>query len=236
MAGGAAGRGWARLRCGPGVPVEDWSPHEQQVFFGPSGASTPGAQNNDGDLLGHVRDVGADSRTERQYKTAAHILPHCDAADAVGLLCVSEGASGGGQSSVVSSVRVYLEMARLHPELVARLFEPVLLDTRRSGGVNYLEVEPLRQYAASCRPSTTPSTSTLRTSTAIRPPPAAPPPSLGAGPLRRPSLEMDFRRWDLQLFSDHVILHSRAAFTDHANGGSPRQLQRLWTSWPRPRR
>ena len=39
-------------------------------------------------LLGHVRDTGADPRTERQYKTAAAIGYHCDAADVVGLLAL----------------------------------------------------------------------------------------------------------------------------------------------------
>ena len=84
---GVNGLGFHVIR---GIPVESWTSREQEVFAWAFGRQlgTPGAQNNEGDLLGHVKDVGADPLTARQYKTNARILPHCDAADVVGLLCV----------------------------------------------------------------------------------------------------------------------------------------------------
>ena len=49
------------------------------------------------------------------------------------------------------------------------------------------------------------------------------------------ALEMDFRRGDIQLVSNHLIMHSRAAFEDdpHA-GGARRHLLRLWLSYDEP--
>ena len=49
----------------------------------------PGAQNPQGDLLGHVVDTGEDRANPlvRLYRTRSDIAYHCDAADVVGLLC-----------------------------------------------------------------------------------------------------------------------------------------------------
>ncbi len=78
-----------------GVPLDSWTEAEAEVFFWALGAhlGTPGAQDNSGELLAHVRDIGADPRLERQYKTNAFIGFHCDAADVVGLLALRTGES-----------------------------------------------------------------------------------------------------------------------------------------------
>ena len=44
-------------------------------------------------------------------------------------------------------------------------------------------------------------------------------------------LEMDLQPGDIQLLSNHVIVHGRSAFED---GGRPRHLLRLWLSLPHP--
>ena len=179
-----------------------------------------GAQDNSGELLGHVRDTGADPRTERQYKTNANIVLHCDAADVVGLLAVRT-ARVGGVSRLVSSVTVFNEMVRTPsgPAHLARLFQDVPLDTRGSGGINCLHLPPLRFDGA-----------VLRTfwhqeyfRTVAR--------HAGCGPLDpvlvaaldaydqvadRPdlALNMELQRGDVQLVSNHFVLHARTGFED----------------------
>jgi len=62
------------------------------IFFG-IGAYLGGArsQNAAGHLLGHVRDIGADSRdpNTRIYQTSERQTFHTDSADVVGLLCLN---------------------------------------------------------------------------------------------------------------------------------------------------
>ena len=73
----------------------------------PTQTNQTSSQNRKGELLGHVRDTGADraDRYVRQYLTTQNIPFHCDAADMVGLLCL-EKAKSGGLSRIASSVSV----------------------------------------------------------------------------------------------------------------------------------
>ena len=116
-----------------GVPVQDWSQEEAELFFWCFGLhlGRPGEQNPEGHLLGHVTDTGASQQDPmvRLYKTAANIDYHCDAADVVGLLCLNK-AKSGGHSRIVSSVAVFNELLARRPDLAPRLFEPMLLDIR----------------------------------------------------------------------------------------------------------
>ena len=90
------GRGFVVVR---GLPVEDWSAQDSELFFWCLGwhLGLPGAQNRFGELLGHVRDTGVDPNdpTVREYRTRLPISFHCDAADVVGLLCLKTAAEGG---------------------------------------------------------------------------------------------------------------------------------------------
>jgi hypothetical protein len=88
----ANGRGFQVVS---GVPVERWSATDAERFFWCLGLhmGRPGAQNPKGDLLGHVTDTGADAEDPyvRLYQTSSDIAFDCDAADVVGLLCLSPG-------------------------------------------------------------------------------------------------------------------------------------------------
>src|SRR5512140_223692 len=138
----ALGRGFVLVQ---GFPVERWGPEDAAIAFYGLGLhlGVPGAQNPEGDLLGHVRDTGADVRDTRSYKTAASLAFHCDAADLVGLLCL-EPALRGGLSRIVSSITVYNALLAEHPELVDRLYQPFLLDTRGESGVDYVPIPACR--------------------------------------------------------------------------------------------
>ena len=231
------GRGFVLLR---GLPVEGWSAAQiERVYWGLGlHLGFPGAQNPAGDLLGHVRDTGAPADgSVRQYRTNEFIDYHCDLADAVGLLCLRP-ASRGGASRIASSVYAYDELLRRRPDLVERLYEPFRLDTKDEGGVPFIPIEPVRHWRGA-----------LRTfwhggyfrSVARHGSDFAPDPrqsevlALYDEILAEPgvALEMELQAGDLQLLSNHAIVHGRAAFSDGETRGvgEGRHLLRLWLSF-----
>jgi len=228
------GRGFLRIR---GVPVSRWTPDDVERFFWALGChlGVPGAQNSEGHLLGHVRDerLGLDSKV-RQYRTREAIPFHCDAADVVGLLCLKE-AKRGGQSRVASSVAVFDRLFRTRPELVRHLFEQTHVDTRGDGGVDSFCVSPAMFHDGKLR--TFYHGEYFRTVTRY---PGIPALSDGKAELldaydalassEEFHLEMTLAPGDVQLISNHTILHSRSDYVDHESLDERRHLLRLWLS------
>src|ERR1051325_945297 len=97
------GRGFVLIR---GVPVSAWTEAQSELFFWGLGMhlGIPGAQNPQGDLLGHVRDERTSSNV-RFYRTRKALGVHSDAADIVGLLCLQK-AKRSGLSRITSSVPI----------------------------------------------------------------------------------------------------------------------------------
>ena len=233
----SGGRGFIVLG---GVPIDVWSEQDAERCFWCLGQhlGIPGAQNPQGDLLGHVRDEtrGVDDVTIRAYRTRSEIAFHCDAADAVGLLCL-HGAKQGGGSRIASSVSVFNTLVAEDPQLASRLFEPIVFDTKNQGGVTHVPMTPCR-YADGA----------LRTfyhsdyyRTARRHPGVPPLSDIEARLLDRYDaianddehcLEMVFEPGDIQLLSNHTIIHGRAAYTDDEDLDRRRHLLRLWLSFP----
>ena len=93
------GRGFLVLR---GLPVERWGEKLSAVVYWGIGLhiGVPGAQNPDGDVLGHVVDTGEDAADPfvRRYRTSGDIAFHCDLVDVVALLCLSAPRCGGACS------------------------------------------------------------------------------------------------------------------------------------------
>lgn len=235
----ADGRGFLLVQ---GFPVERWGPDDSAIAFYGLGLhlGIPGAQNPEGDLLGHVRDTGASARDVRAYKTASNIAYHCDAADLVGLLCL-ETARTGGLSRIVSSITVYNTLLAEQPELVERLYRPFLLDTHGEGGVDYFPVAPCR--CAGDRLRTFWHSDYFRTSHDYERAPAFEPAERAVldaydAIASRPELylDMELARGDAQLLSNHTILHARTAYEDHVDPARKRHLLRLWVSLDPPRR
>lgn len=231
----AAGRGFQVIE---GAPVADWSPDEAAIFFWGFGQhlGRPGAQNRKGDLLGHVRDTGADRRDPfvRQYLTTQNIPFHCDAADMVGLFCLRQ-AKSGGLSRIASSVSVFNELLARRPDLAPLLFEPFMLDTRDEAAADGTRVIPV----PICRFAQ----GTLKTfwhseyfRTAERHE------EVRLGPRQRElfdlyddisadpafHLDMDLKPGDIQLLSNHSIIHARTDYEDHPEPERKRWLLRLW--------
>ncbi|MCB0971413.1 MAG: TauD/TfdA family dioxygenase [Acidimicrobiales bacterium] len=217
-----------------GLPVEALTAPETEAACWALGLmlGAPGAQNGEGDLLGHVTDYhdDPDRPLGREYRTTVDIDFHCDVADAVGLLCIGTPASGG-ESRLVSSVTVFDELLATHPDLAARLCEPAELDTRSDGeGFGHVPVTPvcfdghrLRTFmhlgyfrSAARHPDVeldAPLADALDAWSAIA---------------SRPELhlDMELRVGDLQLCSNHAVAHARRAYVD--DPAAPRHLLRLW--------
>lgn len=229
------GRGFLLLR---GLPVERWGEQRAaKVYWGlGQHLGRPGAQNAMGELLGHVTDTGEDAANPfvRRYRTAGEIAYHCDLADAVGLLCL-RASRAGGASRIVSSVTVFNELLRRRPDLIPRLFEPIALDRRdeQAAGMPWVPVVPCRfadgrlrtfyhsDYFRSAvrHPDVPPFTAEERTLLDLYE-------AIAADPALR--LDMQFEPGDVQLISNHTILHARGAYEDDAGDGRKRHLLRLW--------
>lgn len=233
-----SGRGFLLVR---GLPVERWGDARSALIYWALGQhlGEPGAQNPQGELLGHVTDYGEDAANPfvRRYRTAGDIAYHCDLADAVGLLCL-RAARRGGASRIVSSVSVYNELLRRRPDLVDRLYEPFCLDTRDEQGdgrLPYVPVVPcchaggaLRTFyhsdyfrSAVRHPEVPRFTEREQTLLDLYEQIAS---------SRELYLDMQFEPGDIQLISNHVVLHARTAYEDDSDPKSRRHLLRLWLS------
>ncbi|MDP6978889.1 MAG: TauD/TfdA family dioxygenase [Myxococcota bacterium] len=237
----ASGRGFVLIK---GLPIERFSEEDIERFFWCFGLhlGQPGGQNPQGHLLGHVRDTGARATDEfvRLYQTTAQIEYHCDAADVVGLLCMQR-AKTGGKSRIVSSVSVYNELCKQRPDLAARLFEPLSLDIRDAKAdapVRFMPVQPscysdgeLRTFYHSDyfrsvqRHDDAPRHSELErdlldTYEAI---------ALTPGMY----LDLELEPGDIQLVSNHTVLHARTEYEEWPEPERRRHLLRLWLSLER---
>jgi hypothetical protein len=234
----AHGRGFVLVR---GLPVQQWGPEESALVFWGLGLhlGEPGAQNPQDELLGHVVDTGEEPSNPfvRKYRTSAAIAYHCDLADVVGLLCL-QTARHGGASRIVSSVSVYNELLRRRPDLIDRLYEPFLLDTRDEQGAGrapYIPIPPCRYANGVLRtfyhsdyfrsvarhPEVPPFTETEQSLLDLYEEIAASPDLY---------LDMHFEPGDIQLISNHVVLHARTAYEDAPDAPAKRHLLRLWLS------
>jgi len=234
----AYGRGLLVVR---GLPVERWGDDLCACAYWGLGLhlGAPGAQNPQGDLLGDVRDTGEDASDPfvRRYRTSGDIAYHCDLADVVGLLCLRRAARGG-ESRVASSVAVYNALLARAPERVGRLYEPFLLDSRneeKDGRRPYLPVPPCRHAGGVLR--------TFYHSDYFRS--VARHPGVGAlapddlalldlydevASSEALRLDMTLEVGDIQLLSNHFVVHARRAYRDAHDPRERRHLLRLWLS------
>jgi hypothetical protein len=228
------GRGFLLVR---GLPVDRYTEEDVSTIYWGIGRhlGVPASQNTDGDLLGHVRDTGADPNdpSVRLYKTRAAQPYHTDGSDVVGLLCL-QPAERGGASSIVSSVTVFNEVMHRRPDLVELFFEPFYFDLyeQQSPGQKPYVAIPLANYFAGRL-----YTMYIRfyIEQAQRHPDV---PRLTARQVElldlideiasspRFHLDMDFRPGDIQWLSNATILHGRTEYED--DPAAPRHLLRLW--------
>lgn len=220
-----------------GIPVREWGDQKTAMAYWCLGHAigTPGPQNPDGELLGHVIDYGeADRPLVRLYRTAADIRFHCDAADVVGLLALRT-AKEGGESRIASSTAIHNELVRRRPDLAAELFEIFQIDRRDEeapGESPVFELPPaawdgemLRVFWHSDYSRSADRHDGVEISPRRR--------ELidlfdaiGAEPEMR--LDMELAEGDIQFISNHTVVHSRTAYVDHDEPTERRHLLRLW--------
>ena len=222
-----------------GLPVDRWGEEDASIAYWCLGLhlGRPGAQNVHDDLLGHVRDTGADKSDPfvRQYLTTQNIPFHCDAADVVGLLCLKK-AKHGGASRIASSVRIFNELRTRRPDLAAVLFDPFPLDVREENdaGLKSLPIPPCRFADGVLR--TFYHAEYFRTSSrhdgVSLTPVQAEALDLYDAISNEPgvALNMDLEPGDVQLLSNHLIVHARSDYEDHDDPAEKRHLLRLWLS------
>jgi hypothetical protein len=234
------GRGFVLIR---GLPMERYGTAEAATLYWGIGSylGTPRSQNARGHLLGHVRDMGlatADPNV-RTYQTTERQRYHTDSTDIVSLLCLRK-ARRGGLSSIGSSVTVYNEMRRRHPDLVGELFEP--LHTDRRGEVPEGErpwfAIPLFNWHDGLL-STIYSRRYIESAGRFPDVPALTDRQVAAldafdALIEDPEIRLDmaFEPGDMQFLHNHQILHDRTAYEDWPEPERKRHLLRLWLCAP----
>lgn len=233
------GRGFALIRS---LPLDEWDRYETMIAYWALGLQfgDPVSQNAKGHLIGHVKDIGHDYRTNvnhRAYQTHLEITPHTDSCDIVGLLCL-RGAKSGGLNTLASSVAIYNHMLEHCPELAEELTQPVYFDRRGevpAGKKPYYQIPifnryddvlttiyaPRYLYVVTRHPEVPELTERRRAAYAMLD-------KLAMDDEFR--LDMDFQRGDVQLVFNHVILHSRTEYEEYEDPALKRHLLRLWLS------
>ena len=196
------------------------------------------AQNAQGDLLGHVTNLGVDYRTDaraRGYQTRLNLPFHNDAMDIVGLMCVHP-ARRGGLSRIVSSVTIHNKVLRIRPDLMSVAWADFHIDRRGEApeGKRGYYSGPLfsridgrlfgrynREYIESAqRFSEVPRLTAAQIELMDLIDSLCNDPEL--------HLSMELKRGDLQFICNYTTLHSRTEYEDGPEAASRRYLLRLW--------
>lgn len=240
------GKGCVLLR---GLPVDRYDLETLKLLYWGFGAYVGQviSQNTKGDLLGYVTDLGNDyySNNVRGHTTRARLRPHTDSCDVVALLCVRTAASGGA-SLFSSSMTIYNEILKHSPQYLETLYRGFFIDLAGKGITGAADETtshriPVFSYfdgRLSCRFN----------SKQIRE--GAPKAGVVLTDLENEAIDcveslalrddigfdMDFKPGDIQLLNNHMILHSRTQYRDHAQPARKRLLLRQWWNIPAGRR
>jgi len=197
------------------------------------GEATP--NNSDGDMLGHVMDLGKKQSdpNSRGYQTRETMDYHCDQSDIVALICI-RGAKSGGESRVASSVAMYNELLRRHPEYAQALTKPLYWTKHgeyadgerpwyRSAVFNFFNGQlctsfgPKHILKGHNLPDIPALTGVQRE--AIR---------VAEQIADQQRCDMIFEPGDIQFLNNYVALHTRSEFEDFDEPERKRLLWRLW--------
>ena len=235
------GRGFALIR---GLDAERYSKADTALIYWGVGAhfGPAFAQNAQGEMLGHVRDLGADWRSDmkaRGYQTRLRLPFHNDSTDLVGLLCLRR-AKSGGDSLIVSSTAVHNTVLERRPDLAQVLYQPWCVDRRgeESAGQKPWYVTPCfnrhegrmfirynRTFIESAqRFAEVPRLTPLQIEALDMMDALCADPSL--------CLAMPFAPGDMQFICNYTVLHSRGEYEDYAEPDRKRHLLRLWLRSP----
>jgi hypothetical protein len=234
------GRGVALIK---GLPREGVSPEEFELMTWAIGLHFGVARPQDklSRYMNQVRDAGTDYRsaTGRGYSSNAELDFHIDGADVVVLSCYNQ-AENGGDSMCCSSLAAFEALRQERPDLAEALQTayPWSRQGEEAEGASPFHLMPVYGVEgdlAFC------SWNRNRLENALKMPGTP-----GISPLQREAVtyldalirrpefmySMRLEAGDLQILSNHTVLHSRTGFRDHSDPARKRTLYRLWLSTP----
>lgn len=231
------GRGFMLIR---GLRIDDLPTSDVALIYWGIGShmGRGRAQNAQGDMLGHVTDLGLDFRTDpnaRGYQTRLRLPFHNDAMDIVGLLCL-QAARHGGLSRVVSSTAIYNAVLQRRPDLMDVLTAPFCIDRRgeapegkkpyyRGAMFEWVGKQLFCRYnrtyiESAQRFDDVPRLTTRQIEALDLMDALCDDPTL--------HLDMELQIGDMQFISNYTVLHSRTDYEDWPERERRRYLLRLW--------
>lgn len=236
------GRGFILIR---GIPSGRYSVADSEMIFWGIGTHLGAvvSQNARGELLSHVIDQGLEFGAEkvRGYQTRSRLFFHNDNGDAVGLLCL-QSAQSGGTSKLVSSAAIYNAILESHPEYIEELCRGYYYHLRGEQRQGLPEVTehrvPVFSYHAGMLSSRYTRNSILLGEEHLGHPLSArerAPLDLIDRLAEELCLDMELEPGDIQLCSNHAVLHARTDFVDYEEPARKRDLLRLWVNLPNGR-
>lgn len=230
------GKGFIVIR---GLPIERYTDDEAAIIYYGLGLhmGTPVSQNTNGDMLGHVKNIGAlDPKQVRVYETNEYLPYHADLSDVVGLLCLRK-AKSGGLSSLSSAMTLFNEILEKHPEYLGVLHRHFLLEHLNDGDVGQTPIFSyykgklsgmyLRQYIEIAQTNAGLPLSPVEVEAL----------DLVDKILSDPDIRIDMMMepGDIQFANNYAIFHSRTGFEDYEELDRRRHLYRLWLKMPNSR-
>lgn len=201
----------------------------------------PRPQGKASQYISAVRDAGTTYRSAggRGYSSNAELDFHTDSADVVALTCFNR-AKAGGRSMVTSSVSAYQRLAAERPDLAETLQGPFYFSRQAEQADDEGAFYPNPIYdICEGRLFSKWNRNRLTVAQGIEGVPALTERQREATDrlddlLRAPDLmySMDLQPGDMQILSNHVMLHSRTNFEDHEERARKRLLFRLWIAPP----
>lgn len=129
-----------------GLPVDDWSLSDLELFFWCFGLhfGTPGVQNGDKELISHLRALSPSEGNTVQQTF------RCDAVDIQATLCLRQDGQYNS-NQIVSSISIYNEILRTQPELIKHLYQPFILTSDSNDEDANPTVTPCRYFDGQLR-------------------------------------------------------------------------------------
>ena len=231
------GRGFCVIK---GLKISDLAAPDAALIYWGLGRhlGTPMAQNAQGDVLGHITNLGVDFHADpnvRGYQTSLRLPFHNDLGDIVGLMCL-QTAKRGGLSRLVSSTTIYNTVLERRPDLMDVMTGPWYIDRRGENPAHktpyyigaFFERAGDRLF---CRYNRT----YIETGQRFEEVPRLSPRQLEALQLiddlcydPELQLEMALEPGDIQFVNNYTVLHSRTSFEDWPEKERRRYLLRLW--------
>ena len=238
------GRGFQLLR---GLPVARYGLDDLRLLFWGLAVhlGEPEPQDGAGNLMHDIRDTGQKvegTANIRGFQTNGELQFHNDGGDAFMLLCLRTAVSGG-TSKLVSVAALFNRVLRERPDLAEVLQQPFHFDARQqqASGRPKVQVVPLLLWHAG-RLHAIHKRGYIRTAQRFEEVPRLTKAqeealdlvdAICADPAFHLSFEM--QPGDIQIGSNHSVLHSRTNYQDHADPALKRHLLRVWITLPNGR-